>query len=296
MPSTAGTILDHVWKILRTNGSSTDVPALQESFMLTLLSQANMEWLRAHRRGGGSGPLTFLRETGIDLVGDTAINDSDGVETSDTTLTVDSNSFPDSSGVAAIWDDNMPDLFSYTARTSTTFTGVTGLAFAHEDDDVVQALYKLPTNFKTFRPSDSYQSGVQVNGITYNYREGPPESGYFSLYDDGTSKYLWLPRGTTGSASVFYEKTSTTIDDTDDTVDVPQEHEFFLVWRIVETVTIPKNSGEVTQLHLTAKSEAAKRLKEALTDRNINQHVRVRQFKPYGSIPRDPALYARVPR
>ena len=263
--------------------------------MLLLLSQANSEWLRAHRRGGGSGPLLFLRETGFDLVSETAINDASGTTTASATITVDAQTFPDSAGVAAVWDDDMFDIFSYTSQSSLLFSGVSGLAFAHEDNDPIQPLYKLPTTFNKFRPSDAYEDGVQVNGTGYSFMEGPPTAGHFSMYDDGTSKYLWLPRGLTGSASVLFEKASATIDSTDDTVDVEPEFDAFLSWRIVQTATVPKDGAQPTQLYLLAKTEANKILREALMDKNIGQHVRVRQFSLLGrSI--DRSLTQRVPR
>lgn len=296
MASTAETLLGHAWNFLRTDGNSTDIPALQEAFMLTLLSQANMEWARAHRRGGGAEPLVFLRETGFDLIADTAIADTT-TTVGDTEFVVDkSDDFDASDGALVVWDANMPDICQYTTNTvaTETFSGVTGLAFVHEDGDTVQSLYKLPTTFNKFRPSDGYGDGVLLNGNPLRFMQGPPEAGYFSMYDDGTSKWLWLQRAATGSASVLFEKKSATINSTDDIVDVPEESEFFLVWRVVQMASIPKE-GQPTQLYLTAKSEANKILQESLTDRNVGKIVRVRQFLPYRP-QRDASFFTHVAR
>lgn len=56
-----------------------------------------------------------------------------------TTLTVDSTAGFDSSGSAQIYDDDPAKVeeFSYTALTSTTFTGVTGVVYAHTTDEAV---------------------------------------------------------------------------------------------------------------------------------------------------------------
>lgn len=268
--------------------------------MLKLLSQANMEWLRANRRGGGAGPLSFLRETGFDLVSDTTINQVADVESDDVSFVVDDStdfntSDSDLTGAGIIWDDQMPDVFNFTSNAANTFSGVTGLAFTHENDDIVQKLYKLTTNFKTFRPSEEYGDGCQVNGVPYRFMQGPPLPLHFSMYDDGTNKFLWLPRGVTGSASILYEKKSAIINSSDDTVDVEEDYEFFLVWRIVQIATVPKEGAEPSQLYILAKGEANKILKEALQDKRIGAYAKVRQFVTLGRY-RDPSLTQRVPR
>ena len=288
MSSTAENIITYALNILRTDGDSTDVPALQESFLLTLVSQAKQEWLRAHRRGG-TEPIASFREHGYDLISDTSLG-ADSTATA-TSLTLEDSSEFAASGMGIVWDDNMPDLFAWTANDlSTALTGVTGLSFAHEEGDTVQTFYALPSTFKKFRASEEYGDGCKVNGAGYTFMQGPPTGGHFSMYDDGTTKYLWLPKGLTGSASILYEKTSTTIDSTDDTLDIPSEYDFFIVWRVVQTATIPKEGGQPTQLYLTAKTEANKLLNESLKDRNTGRYVRVRQFHPYTNL-RDSSYY-----
>ncbi len=293
--SIANSILESAWALLRTNGSTTDIPALQEESMLKWLSKANMDWMTAFKRGGGSGPLGFLRETGFILAEDTAIDDVNGITSASNSITVDSQSFPDEAGAAIVWDEDLFDIFYYTSQTPTLFSGVTELAFDHDDDDVVQALYKLPATFKEFRAADGYGDGVKIGRFPYFYMEGPPTTGYFSKYDDGTDNYLWLPQGLTGKASVLFNKKSATIDTIDDTVDVPVEHEFFLVWRVIQMATIPKEGAQPSDLYVLAKNEASTILKDALNDKSIRPGVKVRSFRLLGrSI--DPSLNQRVPR
>jgi hypothetical protein len=290
MASTAGTIISYGRNLLKTE-STSNVPVIGDTFMLAALSQANLEWARAHRRGGGVEPLIFMREGGVDLPSDTAL--AEDVATTDVSFDLDDASDQASSGAIVIWDDDMPDIAAYTSKATNTLSGVTGLAFAHEDGDVVSKLYALPTNFKTFRPAENYGDGVQLNGIALRYMQGPPTVGYFSMYDDETTKYLWLPKGSTGSAAYLYEKTSTVLDDISDTVDVPQEYEFFLVWRLVEHGFLGR--GDDAQKALYAKQKADQILADALKEQNIGQYVRVRRFGRYG-IQRDPSLFQRVPR
>lgn len=274
---TALTIIGLARDLLRSD-SGSDVPVIGDSFMLSGLSDANLKWVRAFRKSG-EPPVDFFRETGFDLVADTAVNQSAGIATTDTSFVVDdSDDFEATSGALVIWDDNMPDVVSYTTNTvaTETFSGVTGLAFAHEDNDIVQALYKLPTNFGSFREAPTWGDGVLVNGIPHKFIQGPPPSGHFSMYDDGTNKFLWLPRDNTGSASVLYNKVSATIDSTDDTVDVPDEYKFFLVWHLVAFAFIGR-SGEAEKM-LFAQNESNKLLQEALDDRNTGKKIRTRSF------------------
>lgn len=275
MAATAENIIGLIRKLLRED-SSSDLPVISDSFLLEAVSDGNLKWAEAFQTSG-AGPIVFQREKGFDLAAETAVNDSGDVAITDTTITVDSTTGFDSSGAAVIWDDNMPDIFFYDSVTSTTFETVTGLSFAHEDDDAIQPLYKLPTNFGDFRPATGYGDGVRLSGVGLYFTSGPPPPGYFSMYDDGTSKYLWLPRQSTGSASVWYEKTSTTIDSVDDTVDVPDVSKFFLVWHAISYCYIGLEGDFNRQQAAENKANAI--LQRALQNRNRNHNrIKPRSF------------------
>lgn len=276
---TAETIIGLARNLIREDAGS-DVPVISDAFMLTSLSEANQKWADAFNTSGNE-PQVFQRETGFDLVPETAIDDTNGTTTASVAITVDSNSFPDSAGIAVVWDDNIPDVFSYTAKTATTFTGVDGLAFAHEDNDAIQALYKLPSTFGSFRQSPQYGDGVYLNG-PLSYIGGPPPPGFFSMYDDGTSKYLWLPRQASGSASVWFDKASATIDSTDDTVDVPEKYQYFLVWHLVAMAYVGREDDFNKMIIAQRQSDAV--LQRALQNRNVNKKIRPRSF---GRVSRD---------
>lgn len=272
--STASTIIDLARALLKTESTSS-TPVIADTFLLPALSDANLRWAREFRKDG-SQPIVFQRETGFDLAVETAINDTNGTTTATTTITADSTTGYDSAGVAIIWDDEMPDLFSYTSKTATTFAGVTGLAFSHEDNDTIQPLYALPSNFGSFRESPTYGDGLKVNGVPYQFMVGPPVAGYFSMYDDGTTKYLWLPRGLTGSVSVLYDKVSTVIDGLSDTVDFPTEYDFYGVWSLVAFGFAGRDSdfGRMQ----AAQQRANSILQSAVDDRSTHKGVRVRSF------------------
>lgn len=273
---TAESIIGLARDILREE-SGSDVPVVGDSFMLTALSDGNLKWARAHNKGN---PIVFQRETGFDLVADTAL--AENITTSTTDFDVDSGANLYDAASIIVWDDNMPDFVSYTGKSSNNLMGVTGIGFAHEDGDIVQKIYVLPSNFASFRESPTYGDGVLLNGIPLKYMNGVPVPGYFSLYDDGTNKYLVLPRGSTGSASVLYNKNSTTIDSTDDTVDVPDEYKFFLVWHLVSYAYIGRE-GDAGKM-LFAQNESNKLLQEALRNRNTGKKIRTR---PMGRVTRD---------
>ncbi len=293
--STAGTISGYIWNLLREQGDTTDIPALQESFILTLISQANIEYLKAHRRGGGTAPIVLMRDGGFDLVADTALAVATTTETTDFTVD-DSSSYDTTNGAFVIWDENLPDVGFYTTNdAATALSGVTDLDFAHEIDDVYQALYKLPTNFSHFIPTEGYGDGMRVNGRPLRFTKGIPRPGYFTYRGDGTNKFVWYIRGLTGSASFIYQKSSATIDSSDDVVDVEPDYEFFLVWRSVQMALIPKE-GDVSNLYVQARDEANRLLLESLRDRNVGKHIRPRPFRIPDNRLYDASLNQHVPR
>lgn len=231
--STAGTILSLAYNQLKAEQGGTDIPGLSESDMLSVLNTVNQEWQRVFMRNSGE-PLPARRsETAYDILSNTALaaNSAAGA----TSLSVDSGTDASSSGGAfVIYDDNLADIGEYTGKSSNTLTGVSGLAFAHEDGDQLYFLYALPSNFHSFRGEEGSPDGVRMDGGTpLAFTSGPPSGFRFSLYDNGTTKYLWLPPGLTGTVTVVYNKTTTTINDTGDSLDFPSEYDWFAVWRLV---------------------------------------------------------------
>lgn len=297
MNSTLDTIATYIYDILRTNGATTDLPALQPAFVYRLISNANNEYLRAHRKNGGSEPIAQFKDAGFTLSSETVI--SSDITTASTSIAVDDLSKFDTSGAFCIWDNNMPDIGFYTGVTAGvgdagTLTGVTDIGFNHSADCAIHKLYKLPSDFRTFRPSDSYGDGIRFNGIPMRYAEGLPLLGYFSMKENGDDKYLWMPRFASGKISVNYEKEPASLTQPTDTIDVPPEFEMFCVWRVVQILCIPK--GDADQLYQIASAEAAKELKDSLMNRNISKYARVKQFNRLRRRPFDFTLYVSQPR
>lgn len=276
MASTAN-IIENVRRLVRAE-SGTDVPVIQDDFLFEAIMDGQNKWSDAFQQGG-EDQVSSQRETGFDLVDDTTLDEASDISSSDTEFTVDdANDYDASTGALIIWDDNMPDFVNYTTWTSgtKTFSGVTGIAFDHEDEDAVQKLYKLPTNFGSFREAANWGDGVLVNGVPYEFINGIPPPGFFSLYDDATNKFLVLPRGLTGSASVLFNASYNTIDDTGDTVGVPDRWKFFLIWHCVAYCFAGREEDFNKMQAAQVKSEEV--LGRALRNRNTGKKIRPRSF------------------
>lgn len=262
--------------------SGSDVPVIADDFMLEAIGEADEELKDAFHQGGGNTPVSQALEDGYDLASETAVDNTAGVLTTDVSITVDSTSGFDSAGAAVIWTNDMPDVFFYTGTTATTFTGVTGLAFSHADNDAIQPLYALPSNFGTFRRSEDYGDGVQLNGDPLTAMEAPPRDGHFSLRDDGTTKYLWLPRGATGFASVWFDSDSNTIDSIDDLVSFDGTWRFFYAWRAIENALFGRGDFPIIAF---AQARADRIKLRKLKVRNVGRRLRVRPMMGIRTLP-----------
>ena len=275
--ASAETIIEKVRNLARAD-SGTDVPVLSDDFLFEAIMDGQTKWEDAFQIGG-ENPIADQLETGFDLVAETTLNETSGITDADTSITVDdANDYDSANGAVIIWDDNIPDFLSYTTWTSgtKTFSGVTGIAFDHEDEDRLAKLYKLPTNFGSFRESPLYGDGVRLNGVPMRYIDTVPPDGYFSLYDNGTNKFLVLPRGLTGSASVLFNKSSATIDSTDDTVSVPDRFKFFLIFHCL-AYAYQGRENAVDKFQF-AQAESEKILMRALQNRSTGKKIRTRPF------------------
>lgn len=269
------TIVGIARNLLRAEAGS-DLPVITDAFMVQAVAEADREALRAFRKGGGNTPVEKALEFGPTLVSDTAANGA--IASGAVTVTVDSTTGFDSAGAGAVWTKNMPDVFFYTSLSATIFSGVTGIGMPHSDNDAVQALYALPSNFGKFRRAEGYGDGVQLNGVGLTFMDGFPFPGHFSMRDDGTTKYLWLPQGSTGDVSVLFDKDSNTIDSTDDLISLPEDWQFFYAWRAIELSLFGRGDYAIIPL---AKANGDRIKLDLLKDRNVGRRVRVRTYGTY---------------
>ena len=273
--ATANTLIGFSEDLSKFDRTNIGIPALEETALLRVLHNANSEYVETFKKGGGEPPIFMRSETGGTLVGDTDLDESGGTLTTDTTLDLTSATNASSSGGAiVIWDNDMPDITEYTGKSTNQLTGVTGMGFAHEDTDGVAFLYALPSTFLDLRAVPEYGDGVQVNGRNYTYTSGTPRGTQFSIYDNGTTQYLWFARGTSGDYSVYFNKRTTTIDDTADSVDIPDylpNDQWFLVYRLCEYASsvLGLNIDRVNDFKIRADRILASALKTRQTGKRV---------------------------
>lgn len=278
--STAATILNRAEGTLDWDRTSVGVPGLESTHLLAVLNDAIQEYHSSFEKNGEPSSI-LKKETGYTIVADTALaaNTAAGA----TSYTVDSSASLGSSGALVVWDNDVPDYNEFTSNNlSTTLSGVTGLNYAHETDDAVSLLYALPSNFISMRSQEGNEDGVLVNGVPYSFTSGIPTVRNYAIYDNGTTKYLHFPRGSSGDVYVSYNAAPTTIDEETDTVDIPTVDEWFPVWRIVEYASLKLGRPEMYQL---AQQNALKILSSAHRRRNIGKRPKGRPTNPRGYAP-----------
>lgn len=279
----ASTALDRAQKTLDFSRDEIDIPGLESTQLLTVLNAGVKEYFASFEKGGE--PSSTLRlEYGYTLVSDTAVNNASGVAIGATSIIVDDSSDFGASGALAVWDNDRPDYVEFGANNlTTTFSTVTGVSFAHEDNDTVSLLYALPSGFSDFRSELGFEDGVSVDGIPFFFTSGDPTGNMFAIYDNGTTKYLHFPAGRTGDVFVRYNGVPTVIDDESDTIPIPTKDEDFCVWRVVAYAALKLEKPDI---YNTAEKKAFDILHSAHVRRNISKRVRLRPMRRFGHFTR----------
>lgn len=276
----ASTILDRAEKTLDFDRSSIGVQGLESTQLLAVLSDIVLEYFSSFEKNGEPSSI-LSNETGFDLVTDTALDGS--TDKGDTSFDVSDSSGLGTSGALAVWDNRRPDYIEFTGNDlSTTISGVTGLDFGHDDKRTVSLLYAIPSNFKSMRSTVGYEDAVSVDGIPYFFTTGAPYLRRYSIYDNGTTKYLHFPQGITGGVYMKYNAAPTTVDDETDNVDIPTVDEWYAVWRLVEYAAPKLEDFAMQQL---AVDKAFKILSSSHKRRNIGKRPRLRPMRRFFSRP-----------
>jgi hypothetical protein len=161
----ASTILDRAERTLDFDRTSVGIPGLESTNLLTVINSAVKEFFSSFELSGEPSSI-LRREIGYALVADTAA--AAAIASGATSITGDSFASFGSSGAIAIWDNDRPDYAEFGGNNlTTTLSSVTGVSFAHEDNDVISLLYALPAAFDSFRTEEGIQDGVTVDGIPY---------------------------------------------------------------------------------------------------------------------------------
>jgi len=232
--STVSGIIGQAEGLLKLEGDDLGLSALGSTLGISFVNKLNIDFFDEFHNVGASLPSYMKGEKGFDAVDSTKLNGA--VAAGANSITVDDSSdFESANGAGVIRVSTAYDVFDYTTNDgATVFTGVTNVDFAHADDTTVSRLYRLPDNFDIPRTGRRKGHGVTVNDVPYFQTAENPLYNEFAIYDNGTYKFLWLPKGvTSGNIMVVYDKKPTTLDSDDDTVDVPVEHEDYLVYGLV---------------------------------------------------------------
>lgn len=274
--SLASAIITDCEAITKIDTSSIGLAGLESTMLLRIIDKANREYYNKFQTGGGEPRSDRTAETGGTIYADTTLNGA--VTSASTSVILDSVTGYATSGAGVIWDNTEPDFIEYTGITTLTLTGVTGIGYSHEDEDAFTVLYALPSNFESFRSTDDSPDGVFVNGVPYTFVSGIPTGNHFSIYDNGTTKYIFFPRGMTGDYSIRYNKGATSIATAATTIDVPVEDEDFVIYRVVEHMyrVLNVDPNKVVE----ARQIANKCVLDALKRRNVGK--RLKTGRPWG--------------
>lgn len=277
MSSTAGTLIGLAESISSIDSSTIGIPGCESTALLNIVDKANREYYNKFQLGGGEPHSDRTAETGGTLAASTTLNGA--ITSASTSIILDSVTGYPTSGAGVVWDDSSPDFIEYTGITTLTLTGVTGIGYNHEDADAFSVLYALPANFESFRSAIDAPDGVETNGMPYRYTSGVPIGNEFGIYDNGTTKYLFFYKNSSGDFSIRYNKGATSITVTGTETDVPKSDEDFIVYRLVEHISnIIYGAGSVQGQ--VARQTANKIMLDALKRRNVGRRLRV--GRPWG--------------
>ncbi len=269
--STAAQIISDIEAITKIDTSSIGLAGAETTMLLRVIDKANREYYNKFQLGGGEPRSDRTAETGGTIIAGTTLNGA--ITSASTSIILDAvTSFP-SSGAGIVWDNTDPDFIEYTAISTLTLTGVTGIGYSHEDNDYFSVVYALPSNFESFRSFHDSDEGVMVDGVPYRFTTGTPIGNKFAIYDNGTTKYMFFPRGLTGDYSVRYNKGATSISAVGTSIDVPVEDENFVVYRGVEHIYRLLNVDEDKKVE--ARNIADQVLLDALKRRNVGKRLKM---------------------
>lgn len=267
----ASDILDRAQKTLGFERSAIGVPGLESTSLLDALNSAVKQYHLTFEENGEPSSI-LRRETGYTLVADTAL--SGALSSGATSIVLNSSANFGSSGAIAIWDNDRADYAEFGSNNlTTTLSSVTGVSFAHEDDDVVSLLYALPSNFSSFRSEEGVEDGVTVDGVPYFFTTGNPVGNKFGIYDNGTTKYLHFPQGLSGDVFVRYNAAATVVDGESDTIDIPVSDIDYAYYSVIKYASPLLERSDMYQI---AEREMLRIIKSAHIRKNIGKRPRLR--------------------
>lgn len=224
--------------LLRQDGNSTNVPGLEETRTIDWINDLHKQYFDEFTTAGRNFPDYMKKTHGATMTAYTAL--AAAVASGASTFTIDSSSALGTSGAGVIYVDYQYDIFTHSGNASGTVSGVSGIDFAHEEDEIVSKLYPLPSDFGRMRIAGTgatQHEGVRVNGIGYTQVPDMPGYRQYSLWQNPTDGawYLWLPYLASGKILVTYDKKPTELTATTSTIALPEQYadHMYLVWGLV---------------------------------------------------------------
>jgi len=263
--------------LLKFEGSTVGIPALEEARTIQFASDLNEQYFRAFWDRGLNAPEYMRKEKGYTAVAETAL--AANVLAAATTFTIDSSSALDTSGAGVIWKAYQFDTFTFTGNSSGTVTGASGIDFAHADGEGVGKLYALPADYGNPRKGlDAYgapHDGVRVDGAGYRKGDEPGARAFAIWQDSSQNLYLWLPRYVTGDVLVTYDKKPTTlssVNSTTGTLDITGTDYWYVVYGLLSFFRQTQDEDYVPQKEEIKMQQI---LVKALARRSIGKQLSV---------------------
>lgn len=272
--ASASAFLDRAEQTLDFDRTSVGVPGLESTNLLTVLNSAVKEYFSSFEKNG-EPPVLLKKEKGFTLVEDTELNGD--LSASAVSIVLDDSSDFGSSGAIAIWEKDRADYIEFSLNNNTTtLSTLSGHNTAHEDEDTVSLLYKLPSDFEGFRSEEGFEDGVSVDGQPFFFTSGAPSGNKFTIYENANDQYLHFPRGLTGFVFVRYNGSPTEVTIESDNVDIPSKDEDYAMWALVKYCAAKL---ERMYWYGIAEKEMFKILSSAHMRRNIGKRARTRPMR-----------------
>lgn len=205
--------------------ASSSITSLQDSQLIEKVEQINSDFIHTprHLRGGWS----FMeRVTNFQTKNNTTLDGA--ISSGAATLVLTSASNFDSSGRIVIeTSKDALDFVDYESKstntlTISTVTGAETINMSHADNERVEKLYPLPSDYgKLYK--------LQVNATQYFYERFDsrfPSVGNFTTY----GQYFLMPRGIGAQdVTVHYYKKPSTLTSLDDSTDIPADFQRYII-------------------------------------------------------------------
>ena len=220
MANTLEEVFNEVYDLMGEKPTSTTYPILSVVSLINRYIERICKWqivsLLNPQQRYRAGNLKFL-EKKIYYKNISAQSTSVATAIGDTTLTVTTTNFPTTWAVLINWE-----IVTYTGKSSTQLTGVTGITTIHPAGSRVNLVFALPTNIsKPFQVYDTEWAEVEYQDFRYNEK-----FNYYTILTQDNIDYIYFNRWEWNNMLVqYYKRPTKLIYSTDDQkeIDLPDD-------------------------------------------------------------------------